>query len=128
MSVPLPEVAEIISTAITVLASMAGVVVRWAFQRIRGSGYPTTWGHALAELIIGVFATFTGLQLGIIQKGVDLMKTVFFGFFSVDIAESVFRRYSLPKHIAVAEDAIKDLEKVLAEAMLEAMEEKAGGG
>jgi len=128
LSVPLPEVAEIISTAITVLASMAGVVVRWAFQRIRGSGYPTTWGHALAELIIGVFATFTGLQLGIIQKGVDLMKTVFFGFFSVDIAESVFRRYSLPKHIAVAEDAIKDLEKVLAEAMLEAMEEKAGGG
>ena len=128
MSVPLPEVAEIISTAITVLASMAGVVVRWAFQRIRGSGYPTTWGHALAELIIGVFATFTGLQLGIIQKGGDLMKTVFFGFFSVDIAESVFRRYSVPKHIAVAEDAIKDLEKVLAEAMLEAMEEKVGGG
>ncbi|HDJ26330.1 MAG TPA: hypothetical protein ENF34_03350 [Candidatus Bathyarchaeota archaeon] len=128
MSVPLPEVAEAISTAITVLASMAGVVVRWAFQRIRGSGYPTTWGHALAELIIGVFATFTGLQLGIIQKGGDLMKTVFFGFFSVDIAESVFRRYSVPKHIAVAEGAIKDLEKVLAEAMLEAMEEKAGGG
>ena len=128
MAIPLPSLAEVVETILTVLASMAGVVVRWAFQRIRGTGYPTTVGHALAELIVGIFAVFTGLQLGLIERGADYVKTVFFGFFSVDIAESVFRRYSLPKHIAVAEDAIKDLEKVLAEAMLEAMEEKAGGG
>ena len=128
MALPLPELTEVIETIFTILASMAGVVVRWAFQRIRGTGYPTTVGHALAELIVGVFAVFTGLQLGLIERGADYVKTVFYGFFSVDIAESVFKHYSVPKHIAVAEDAINDLEKVLAEAVLEAVEAKAGGG
>jgi len=128
LAIPLPGLTEVLETTFTILASMAGVVVRWAFQRIRGTGYPTTVGHALAELIIGVFAVFTGLQLGLIEKGVDYVKTVFFGFFSVDIAESIFKRYSVPKHIAVAESAINDLEKVLAEAMLKAVEAKAGGG
>ncbi|GEM_PF-3000795 len=124
------ELADILATIYTVLASMAGVVVRWAFQRIRGSGYPTTWGHALAELIIGVFAVFTGLQMGLIEKGADYVKTVFFGFFSVDIAESIFKRYSVPDHIAIAQGAIKDLEKVLSEAMVEAMTKglEEGGG
>ena len=128
MAIPLPGLTEVLETTFTILASMAGVVVRWAFQRIRGTGYPTTVGHALAELIIGIFAVFTGLQLGLIERGADYIKTVFFGFFSVDIAESIFKRYSVPKHIAVAESAINDLEKVLAEVVSEAVEAKVGGG